>query len=225
MDDLPGSYTARGDDGELIPSNNTTNGFIPVAYGGQAPTTQSQKDQNPFSDYIDRALGFFKQPDGSWNGQRIDQTINGLMGLYGGYQRKRAADQFMRGMSGRRSAYEENMRNELARKDAAAGRRSAYDTRAVELNSKLAALDAQQAPALMSAQNSSLAGLFNMLQSGYGMARNYGAFDTPMQTQNFQLQPLQLQQPYQMQNEMTPDNFSLAGYTPRLKNKGYVGDY
>lgn len=242
MDDLPGSFTARDANGELIPSQNTTNGFIPVAYGG-APSTTKQASDNPFGDYIDKALGFFKQGDGSWNGQRIDQTINGLMGLYGGYQRKRAADQFMRGMSGRRNAYEQNMRGELMRRDAASGRRSNYDTRAVDLNAKLAALDAQQAPALMQAQNSSLAGMFNMLSSGYGMARGYGAFGSKPNQQdpslgsdnvsggtykNYSLQePMMAELPYGPP-EYTPNPespYTLAGGYNALRRRGYNGGF
>lgn len=167
-------------------ADNTGGQSLPVNYNpssqgggyfGRGDTTQrSQESDNPFSPYVDKVLGFYKNADGSWNGKNIDSTVNGLMGLYGGYKRRQAASSLIRGMDSRRNDYSTALQAELMRKDAAAGRRSAYDTRGVELNARLAALDAQQAPALMNAKNSELAGLFNMIQSGYGMGRGLSGY-------------------------------------------------
>jgi hypothetical protein len=205
-DEMPGSYTSRDADGELIPSSQASDGFIPTNYGGvpmDSGTNKEETQQNPFMGYMDRLLGNFKTPDGSWNGQKIGQLGEGLMGLYGGYKQQRMARGMMRGLEGRRSSYETNLRNELLRKDAAAGRRSNYDGRATEIQGRLAQLDAQQMPMVSQLGNSSLAGLFNMLKSGYSTANSMGAFSsapqqqqpylpstfntTPMGTQNYSL--------------------------------------
>lgn len=178
-DDLPGSYTARDDSGELISSADTTPGYIPTTYGGVPMDTGTMVDkssENPFSTYLDRVLGNFKTDDGQWNGKKIGQFGEGLMGLYGGWKQRQMAQNLMRGMGNRRNAYEENLRGELLRKDAAAGRRSNYGQRAVQLQAGLANLDAQQMPMMAQLSNSSLGGLFNMLKSGYSTADSMGAF-------------------------------------------------
>lgn len=183
-DDLPGSYTARDADGELIASRDTTPGFIPTAQGGvpmdtSMNTEREQVSENPFMSYLDRALGSFKTTDGQWNGRKIGGFAEGLMGLYGGYQQRRMANEMMRGMGGRRSAYEDNLRRELLRKDAQAGRRSNYGAREVALQGGLAQLDAQQMPAIAQMKNSSLGGLFTMLKSGASLGSSMGYFDNP----------------------------------------------
>ena len=207
----------------------------PWVSNSSSPVGTGRQNDNPFSDYIDKALGFFKNSDGGWNGQRIDSTVNGLMGLYGGYKRRQAASQLMRGMDQRRNDYSTALQSELMRKDAAAGRRSAYDTRGVELNARLAALDAQQMPTIMNAKNSELSGLFNMISSGYGMARGYGAFGSPVQTGNIQPVPqLDTNTTSSLANIYQPQNYDIyanqespytlsGGYNAARRRGGYNG--
>lgn len=209
----------------FAPYNPSTGGTY---FGSNSNPAGSAASENPFSSYIDKALGLYKNPDGSWNGKNIDSTVNGLMGLYGGYKRRQAASSLMRGMNQRRNDYGTALQAELMRKDAAAGRRSAYDTRGVELNARLAALDAQQAPALMNAKNSELSGLFNMLSSGYGMARGMGAFNQPYQSGNFQTPSLgELPQIQPQQEQLDPGVYSpytlSGGYNAMRRRPGYTG--
>jgi hypothetical protein len=234
MDDLDGSYTARDENGELVHPRDTSPGFIPSYYGGNTSGQSSENpasstSDNPFSSYIDKAIGLYKNADGSWNGKRMDSTVNGLMGLYGGYKRRQAASGLLRGMDQRRNDYSTALQSELMRKDAATGRRSAYDTRGVELNARLAALDAQQAPALMNASNSQLSGMFNMLSSGYGVARDMGAFGKPQeQPPTSPYLPSTFAQPptpnYSLGNSLSqPPDQMQSPYSLRPRNKLFGG--
>lgn len=60
-------------------------------------------------------------------------------------------NQQLQDMFGPNSAYAQQLRQQLARQDAASGRRSQYGPREVELQARLAALQAQAAPGLMNA--------------------------------------------------------------------------
>jgi len=63
------------------------------------------------------------------------------------------AQQALKGQLGQfdanRGAYQTQLQSDLSRRDAASGRRSQYGPRSVELQARMAALDAQRAPSLM----------------------------------------------------------------------------
>jgi len=100
----------------------------------------------------------------------------GLMGLYAANKQRRMARDLRNQMGGNRSAYGTQLQRELQRRDAAAGRRSNYGGRAVELQSSLAKLDSQNAPAMAQLQQAELGGLLNMFQTGLRYGGKSGWF-------------------------------------------------
>lgn len=110
---------------------------------------------------------------------QMGDMAQGLLGMYSGYRRSRAAKE-ARGMMGlNRGAYEANLRQQLARRDAAAGKRSNYAGREVELQAALAQLDSRNAPALTALDNARYGGLESMFRSGLHMGNNLGWFGAP----------------------------------------------
>jgi hypothetical protein len=215
--------------GQSLPTNyNPSSG----GYGFTSGTSNDSAQENPFSPYIDKLLGNFKTND-QWDGKKIGNFGEGLMGLYGGYKQRQMASRLMRGMNNRRNDYEVNLRNELMRKDAQSGRRSNYDGRAVQLQSGLAQLDAQQMPMMAQLSNSSLGGLFNMLKSGYSTANSMGAFSPaqqqPVASNGVPFLPSLYQQPMQPQSYSLGTDASLGDssggnpFTVRPRNKLFGG--
>lgn len=100
----------------------------------------------------------------------------GLMGLYAANKQRRMARDLRNQIGGNRSAYGTQLQRELQRRDAAAGRRSNYGGRAVELQSSLAKLDSQNAPAMAQLQQAELGGLMNMFQTGLRYGGKSGWF-------------------------------------------------
>lgn len=100
-----------------------------------------------------------------------------LGGLYSNYQSNRNFSNLasnLAGLYGPGSAYEEQLRKELQRRDAAAGRRSQYGPRAVELQARLAQLASGQAPTLMGIYGQENASRNNMINSGLKLADQMG---------------------------------------------------
>jgi hypothetical protein len=88
---------------------------------------------------------------GAAGGTDISRTLSSLAGLYSSNKSNRnysALANNMASMYKPGSSYEEQLRKELMRRDAAAGRRSQYGPRAVELQAKLAEMSSRNAPAL-----------------------------------------------------------------------------
>lgn len=83
------------------------------------------------------------------NGMNLGNLINGLGGLYQANQANKVAQaaqagqQDLSAMFGPNSAYAQNLRQTLERKDAQGGRRSQYGAREVELQAKLAEMAAR----------------------------------------------------------------------------------
>lgn len=86
---------------------------------------------------------------------QLGQTAQGLQDLYSP-----------------NSAYAQQLRQQLARKDAAAGRRSQYGTREVELQARLAELNSRNAPAL-----ADIYGRQQQARAGADAARNQQLFN------------------------------------------------
>ena len=109
-----------------------------------------------------------------FSGQQIGNLVQGLAGLYAGNKQRRTAKDLLNQLSGRRDAYSTQLQRNLARKDAASGRRSDYAGREVALQSALAQLDSANTPAMMQLQNAQLGGLGDMLKSGMSFGKNMG---------------------------------------------------
>lgn len=84
---------------------------------------------------IDSLLGFLP------SGNNLMAALPGLAGMFANYQGQQQTGDMLEslsGMYGQDSPYAQTMRSNLERRDAAAGRRSQYGAREVELQSKLA---------------------------------------------------------------------------------------
>jgi len=84
-------------------------------------------------------------------------------------------------MFGQNSAYSQQLRQQLERRDAAGGRRSQYGPREVELQAKLAQMAAQYGPNIsqsnMAAQQASQQRRAQNLSTLYAMGRESGLFN------------------------------------------------
>lgn len=155
---------------EFGESSATMGGFMPPAQfeANNQVASMQEEDNSPVSRVM-KALGFdsgrtsFNLP--SINSGQIGDLAQGLAGLYGGYRQRRQAKEMMNLIGGRRGAYEENLRRNLQRKDAAQGRRSDYAGRETQLQAALAELDSRNAPAMMQLNNMRSGGLADMFRS------------------------------------------------------------
>lgn len=102
------------------------------------------KSQNPFLAKAGAALTDKESRDSSpW------YTVGqGLAQLYNNKQQQKLLQGQLNMMDQNRGAYMSQLASDLARKDAAAGRNSQYGPRSVELQAKMAALDAQRMPTM-----------------------------------------------------------------------------
>jgi hypothetical protein len=109
-----------------------------------------------------------------------DQVVNTIAGLANLGLQHSAAKKYgqyadnLASMYGPNSAYSKQLQSSLAARDAARGRRSQYGARNVELQAKLADVNARIAPQMMAAQNAQRQAQLGGLQSIYGLAKNYG---------------------------------------------------
>lgn len=151
-------------------SQGATRGALPAAmsdlYNGINTPTQTDtgntnmNETNPFFSNLRNSLGL-----NNVSGKDVGDFAQGLAGLYTGYQQRRQAKDMMSMMGLRRGAYETQLRNNLERRDAAAGRRSDYGGRETQLQASLAELDSRNAPGMNQLMNTKLGGNVSMLQS------------------------------------------------------------
>jgi hypothetical protein len=109
-------------------------------------------------------------------------TVIGLGSLYGNYRNTKSMQDQAKSLSGMFSAnspYAKQLQQSLERRDAAAGRRSQYGPRLVELQAKLAGQAAGVAPAMFQAQQGANNANMDMWKSLAGLYRT-GTFD-PLQ--------------------------------------------
>lgn len=154
---------------------------------------------------------------------RFGDTAQGLLGMYSGYRRNRAAKELRNQLGGNREAYVSNLRQQLQRRDAAAGKRSNYAGRETELMGALAQLDSRNAPAMAQLNDARYGGLDQMFRSGLSMGSNLGWFgssrpDPSMQFNKAPIQPL----PQMPQIPLMEPSQSLGtlGQLPRRWNEG-----
>ena len=105
------------------------------------------------------------------------KLASSLGGLYSNYTSNRNLSNLganLAGLYGPGSAYEEQLRKELQRRDAAAGRRSQYGPRAVELQARLAQLASGQSQSLANIYGQENASRNNMINSGLKLADQMG---------------------------------------------------
>jgi hypothetical protein len=103
----------------------------------------------------------------------------GLGGLYSMYNQNQNNSNYMKdlgSMYGQNSPYAQQLRQQLARKDAAAGRRSQYGPREVELQAKLAQMQTQLAPSMMQGRQNNFDNYMKMFQQA-GAMNKAGLFD------------------------------------------------
>jgi len=103
--------------------------------------------------------------------------IGGGLGLYGATRARgdtRAELESLRSLYGGNSAYAQQMQQALERKDAAAGRRSQYGTRAVELQARLAENAARLAPTLAGMTTQQSQQRNQQLNNVYGLLKSSG---------------------------------------------------
>ena len=125
----------------------------------------------------------FRGDAGRGGGLNFENLASGLGNLYLNNRAAKAADsnvQSLGSMFGPNSAYSQQMRQQLERRDAASGRRSQYGPREVELQAKLAQMAAQYGPNIaqsnMAAQQLSQQRRAQNLSSLYAMGRESGLF-------------------------------------------------
>jgi hypothetical protein len=144
---------------------------------GRAAAT-SDRGVTGGASYGDRTMG------GGRSGLNMGQVVAGLGNLYLNNRAARGAErnvQDLGSMFGPNSAYAGQLKQQLERRDAAAGRRSQYGPREVELQAKLAQMAAQYGPNIsqsnMQAQQVANQRRQQNLSSLYAMARESGLMD------------------------------------------------
>jgi hypothetical protein len=134
------------------------------AMGGNdslAPTARATSAGGGLADQVLSLVGDFKIPD-----LKYGDIAQGLAGMYMGQRQRRMARDMRRQIAGNRGAYESQLRNNLQRKDAAAGRRSDYAGRETQLQASLAELDSRNMPAMNQLSAMETSGLGSMLNAG-----------------------------------------------------------
>lgn len=152
----------------------TQRSTVPLYVGKDSPQAYAAKTSSLEGPGTMDALGEFLQGLMPQNTERLGSNLSNLMGMYSGWRKYRDARALKRQLSGSRGPYMENLRNQLAARDAARGRRSNVGGREVQLQAALADLDARMAPAQMMASQAQFSGLDNILRSGYGLGQGMG---------------------------------------------------
>lgn len=179
--------TMQGEGSQLGENSATLGGMgsnLQAGADAAASYNTPQMGSNPFIPMVQQALGLVA-PNGSGgvSGNGLGNMTGSLMGLYSAYQKRKQLGQLqggLQGLYGQDSPYAQNLRSQLARRDAAGGRRSQYGPREVELQAKLAGLNAQMAPTLaniMGQHNGATnMGLYNIAQlfNGTGAGQKIG---------------------------------------------------
>ena len=174
----PGYSTSGSFGKELTSTPQSTAPWSSSYVGADTPNGPQERASalNANSTFENPAFGqFFNQlmPDSA---QGWGDLAQGLMGMYMGHRQRKDAKEMMRSYGGNRSAYGQQLQKNLQRRDAAAGRRSDYGGREVELQAKLAELDSRNAPLMSQLSQQKLMGLANMFQSGLRYGGKSGAF-------------------------------------------------
>jgi hypothetical protein len=99
------------------------------------------------------------------------------MGLYSAIDQRNRAKSYangLAGMYGPNSPYAKQLEKRLLTKDAAAGRRSQYGAREVELQARLAEIAQRNAPYMYQAMNAQTQGNNQMFRNILGLGKMFG---------------------------------------------------
>lgn len=197
----------------------------PAAYTNVSGQKSALSFESPtLQAFMDKVV---PQNAGQWG-----DLAQGLMGMYAGHRQRKDAKDMMRRISGRRDAYGQQLQGSLQRRDAATGRRSNYDGRAVELQAKLADLDSRNAPAYAALQNNSMGGLATMLQSGLRYGGKSGWFGPEYTKDQGRVNPTimpapanlsSMSTPYEMQNSLDATQGDPFSLNPMARRNRVVG--
>lgn len=116
---------------------------------------------------------------GSGEGNSMLEGLGSLAQLYGAYKNYSGNQNYLSGlqnMYGPNSPYAKQLKQSLERRDAAAGRRSQYGVREVELQAQLARAAAGLAPSVLQGQQNQWNNQMGMLQQ-LGALQRMGAFN------------------------------------------------
>jgi len=159
-------------------------GGIAGPLGSMAGGYLGSKASSNSGGYSDNTLGNVRGDGSKGLFDNPGQLAAGLGQLYLNNKAAKSAEgnvQNLNSMFGQNSAYSQQMRQQLERRDAAAGRRSQYGPREVELQAKLAEMAAEYGPKIaqsnMAAQQVAQQRRQQNLSSLYAMGRETGLFD------------------------------------------------
>lgn len=153
----PPSAGGYGLSGGQFGNSGMTGGLVGTGNGlgigapGLATSTMGTSAGGGIGEFLKGVLGK------GTTGRSLLGLVPSLVQLYQGNKQQNMAQDLMRNITGLtkpNSAYEQQLRQELERRDAAAGRRSQYGPRAVELQAKLAQLAMGQTGSLASLMGS-----------------------------------------------------------------------
>ena len=163
---------------------------------GVAPMFNNS-DGNPETNYMQQLQSLLGMSDGrigvglgGGQGIKYGDLAGGLMQMYAARKQRQDAGRLMNSITGNNGAYTENLKRSLMAKDAAAGRRSNYGGREVQLQSALAQLAAQQAPSLINLQSSRDAAMLQGLQGLFTVGSRAGFLPSSGQSQPQQFQQM-----------------------------------
>jgi hypothetical protein len=205
-----------GSGGQSTYTSNTSGMGIAPNYNEDGPSTN----------YLDTVKGILGIGNGrigagfgGGQGIKYGDLAGSLMQMYAAERSRKQASQMMGQISGNNGAYAANLRNQLMAKDAASGRRSDYGGREVQLQSALAQLTAQQAPAMMNLQNQKENSLYSGLQGLYTLGSRSGMLGSSADAPQYQHQPMQSVAPISM--PQITDQLQTLNYDPRyLRERG-----
>lgn len=133
---------------ELPMGGDYTSGYT-ASNGTDEQTTKG----SPVQDLMSRILGVSNGNAGGGASPKFGDMAGSLLGMYQAYQQKKKYGQLagnLSSMYGPNSPYAQQLQQQLMRRDAAAGRRSQYGPREVELQARLADVNSRMAPTLQS---------------------------------------------------------------------------
>lgn len=159
--------------GPLAPIHSLVTSLLGIPSMGQ-----SIANHNGYTGADGSANSFSGEANTGGNSSNWGNALGGLGQLYSMYTRNRDSDRFtstLANMYGPNSPYAKQLAQSLARRDAAAGRRTQYGPREVELQAQLAKMQAGVAPNVMQGQQQGLNNMLKMMQMA-GFMQKSGAF-------------------------------------------------
>lgn len=158
-------YTGPGINDFAVPMQ-TFGAFTPLLKGVGLPTPSSGVSNLPSS----------SGENMDW-GNMLGTGLKGLAGLYQYNQSQKGYDNMLSSLQSLyspNSPYAQQLRQQLDRRDAAAGRRSQYGPREVELQAQLARMASSQIPAMTQLQNMSIMNRNTAINGGLQMLQRSG---------------------------------------------------